>query len=102
MASELAIDIAEARYELAVHQHVAGKLDVLPDFPSRLANLVLREFPLLILRSSLVSGRPSRCTLVEDVVHAGGCRLEGGDAQGLLIWRSFCARLGTGILSGWN
>ena len=45
MASELAIGIAEARYELAAHQHVAGKLDVLPDFLSRFANLVLREFP---------------------------------------------------------
>ena len=36
VARELAIDIAEARYELAVHEHVAGKLNVLPDFLSRL------------------------------------------------------------------
>ena len=50
MARELAIYIAEARYELAVHQHVVGKLNVLPSSLPDFANLVLLEFPLLILK----------------------------------------------------
>ena len=50
VARELAIDIAEARYELAVHQHVVGKLNVLPSSLPDFANLVLLEFPLLILK----------------------------------------------------
>ena len=36
IARELAIDLAESSFELAVHQHIPGKSNVLPDFLSRL------------------------------------------------------------------
>ena len=50
MASELAIDIAEVCYVLAVHQHVAGKLVAPPGFLTRLWEPGAARVPLLILK----------------------------------------------------
>ena len=60
-------------------------------------NLVLLEFPLLILKEFIGLVSKSAMRPGGGRGPPGGCRLEGGDDQELLIWRLFCAGLGTGI-----
>ena len=55
IARELAIDLAEATFELGVHEHIAGKTNLLPDFLSRLAEPGSAKTPPVSLKNVLIT-----------------------------------------------